>query len=102
MLSRRVLLKSTAILPLGAQLDASTASVETPSLPDKANFRVQEFETCLNAGRWHPLSNGARAGAERYQEYTQRGIWDCSSLWSPSNPDPTAAPKTRQNASLPS
>jgi selenocysteine lyase/cysteine desulfurase len=58
-----------------------------PSLPDKTNFRVQEFETCLNAGRWHPLSNGARAAAERYQEYKQRGIWDRSGLWSPSNPD---------------
>jgi selenocysteine lyase/cysteine desulfurase len=51
-------------------------------------LRVQEFETCLNAGRWHPLSNGARRAAERYQEYKQRGIWDRSGgLWSAANPD---------------
>ena len=69
---------------LSADLASATAN---PTLPDKANFRVQEFETCLNAGRWHPLSNGARAAADKYQEYKQRGIWDRSGLWSSSNPD---------------
>jgi hypothetical protein len=64
-----------------------TVAVAKPTLPDKTNFRVQEFETCLKAGRWHPLSNGTRLAAERYHEYKQRGIWDRRGLWSASNPN---------------
>jgi selenocysteine lyase/cysteine desulfurase len=88
MFTRRNLLKGSSAFALGAAVDgASSANVNAPSLPDKSNFRVNEFETCLNAGRWHPLSNGARQAAERYNEYKQRGIWDRSGLWSASNPN---------------
>lgn len=88
MLSRRQLIGTSAAVTLQAHLCASlSAATKHPSLPDKTNFRVQEFETCLNAGRWHPLSNGARAAAEQYNEYKQRGIWDRSGLWEPSNPN---------------
>src|SRR5947207_2517972 len=66
-------------------LALALAAPTKPTLPDKQNFRVQDFETCLNAGRWHPLSNGARQAADLYQEYKQRGIWDWSSLWSAPN-----------------
>lgn len=58
------------------QASAAAAAASTPKLPDTANFRVHEFETCLNAGRWHPMSKGAREAANRYQEYKERGIWD--------------------------
>ena len=88
MLSRRNLLQ----MPGAAALYGGIAK---PLLPDKANFRVQEFETCLNAGRWHPLSNGARAAAEQYQEYKQRGIWDRSNLWTPTNPDSHGGSQTQ-------
>ncbi|MCX6589987.1 MAG: aminotransferase class V-fold PLP-dependent enzyme [Acidobacteria bacterium] len=81
MLSRRHL------LAVPGALAASAATTPAPTLPDKANFRVQQFETCLNNGRWHPLSNGARQAAEQYQEYKQRGIWDRSGLWAPTNPN---------------
>jgi selenocysteine lyase/cysteine desulfurase len=88
MFSRRQLFGKSAGVALQAHLSASlSTAVANPRLPDKANFRVQEFETCLNAGRWHPLSNGARLAADQYQEYKQRGIWDRSSLWAASNPD---------------
>ena len=60
--SRRSILAGSEAFTLAAGLNASDPK---PSLPDKANFRVQEFETCLNAARWHPLSNGARLAAER-------------------------------------
>ncbi|MGJ5820404.1 aminotransferase class V-fold PLP-dependent enzyme [Paludibaculum fermentans] len=80
MLSRRGFFQSSGAVALG-----SAATI--PSLPDKANFRVQEFQTCLNAGRWHPLSNGARAAADLYQEYKQRGIWDRDGLRSGTNPN---------------
>jgi selenocysteine lyase/cysteine desulfurase len=80
--SRRSLFARSRSFAVAASLSASETK---PTLPDKANFRVQEFETCLNAGRWHPLSNGAREAANRYQEYKQRGIWDRSGLWSPNN-----------------
>lgn len=80
MFTRRSLLHSSAAAAFGA--------VDTkPALPDKANFRVQQFQTCLNAGRWHPLSNGARAAADLYQEYKQRGIWDRGGLRSAGNPN---------------
>jgi selenocysteine lyase/cysteine desulfurase len=84
MLSRRQFLPSYGALALSA---TTSVAGSTPSLPDKSNFRVQEFETCLNNARWHPLSNGARAAATAYQEYKQRGMWDRSSIWSPTNPD---------------
>jgi selenocysteine lyase/cysteine desulfurase len=88
MFTRRKLLKGSSALALGAAVEgASSAAITQPTLPDKSNFRVGEFETCLNAGRWHPLSNGARQAAERYHEYKQRGIWDRSGLWSASNPN---------------
>jgi len=31
---------------------------------------------CLNNARWHPLSDGATAGMERYIAYKRRGIWN--------------------------
>ncbi|WP_321472580.1 aminotransferase class V-fold PLP-dependent enzyme [uncultured Paludibaculum sp.] len=83
MVTRRKLFQNSSMMALSA-LGSGAAR---PTLPDKANFRVQEFETCLNAGRWHPLSNGARKAADLYQEYKQRGIWDRGSLGSPSNPN---------------
>ena len=62
MLTRRNLLKTTGLVALEAVSSRSSfATLTKPTLPDRENFRVQEFETCLNAGRWHPLSNGARA-----------------------------------------
>ena len=79
MLSRRHVLAVPGAL-------AVPAAGGGPGLPDKGNFRVQQFETCLNNARWHPLSNGARAAAEQYQEYKQRGIWDRSGLWAAANP----------------
>lgn len=80
MVTRRNLFQRSSMVMLGA-----LGSGAVPALPDTANFRVQEFETCLNAGRWHPLSNGARKAAELYQEYKQRGIWDRSGPWTASN-----------------
>jgi selenocysteine lyase/cysteine desulfurase len=83
----RTFLEGSATAAAGAEVRDGTATISKPALPDRTNFRVQEFETCLNAGRWHPLSNGARLAAERYQEYKQRGIWDRSGLWDASNPN---------------
>jgi selenocysteine lyase/cysteine desulfurase len=81
-------MEGSAIAAMGAEVrDGMTAARSKPALPDKTNFRVQEFETCLNAGRWHPLSNGARLAAERYHEYKQRGVWDRNGLGSASNPN---------------
>src|ERR1700749_4143909 len=88
MLTRRDLLKTSGLLTLGAtthDLRATMTSAK-PALPDRDNFRVQEFETCLNSGRWHPLSNGARASVDRYHEYKQRGIWDRKGLEGISDP----------------
>ncbi len=87
MMSRRTLLKTTGIASLHAATSPVPASVLTPpTLPDRHNFRAQDFETCLNAGRWHPLSNGARAAVDRYHEYKQRGIWDRTGLDIPQDP----------------
>ena len=58
MVTRRSLIGSTGL---------AFAAGRAP-LPDRANFRVQDFETCLNNARWHPLSNGARAVANLNQE----------------------------------
>ena len=85
MLSRRTLLKTSGLLALESALPA-LPQAEAPTLPDRANFRCQEFEVCLNSGRWHPLSNGARAAVNRYHEYKQRGIWDHPTLEAPSDP----------------
>ncbi len=88
MFTRRTFLQGSGAIGMGAEVRVAVPSVApTPKLPDRANFRVQEFETCLNAGRWHPLSVGARLAADRYHEYKQRGIWDRSGLWSASNPN---------------
>jgi len=88
MFTRRTFLQGSGAVATGAEIrEGIAAAVAKPVLPDKASFRVQEFETCLNAGRWHPLSNGARLAAERYQEYKQRGIWDRSGLWAAGNPN---------------
>jgi selenocysteine lyase/cysteine desulfurase len=86
--TRRTLLQGTGVAALGA-------AVSKPTLPDKENFRVQDFETCLNNGRWHPLSNGARAAADKYQEYKQRGIWDRNGLWTASNPNQHGGSQTQ-------
>jgi hypothetical protein len=81
-------MEGSATASKGAEVrDGMTTAIAKPALPDKTNFRVQEFETCLNAGRWHPLSSGARLAAERYHEYKQRGIWDRIGLWSAGNPN---------------
>jgi selenocysteine lyase/cysteine desulfurase len=89
MLTRRNLLKTSGLLTLGTAAPysayANLASAR-PTLPDRANFRVQEFETCLNSGRWHPLSNGARAAVDRYHKYKQRGIWARKGLEGPADP----------------
>lgn len=37
---------------------------------------VVRSEVCLNNARWHPLSEGAAAGMERYIAYKKRGIWN--------------------------
>lgn len=88
MLTRRDLLKTSGLAALGAATSGNAfATIAKPTLPDRENFRVQEFETCLNAGRWHPLSNGARAAVNRYHEYKQRGIWDRTSIETPNNPN---------------
>jgi selenocysteine lyase/cysteine desulfurase len=86
--TRRTLLQGTGVAALGA-------AVSKPTLPDKENFRVQDFETCLNNGRWHPLSNGARAAVDKYQEYKQRGIWDRNGLWTASNPNQHGGSQTQ-------
>jgi len=87
MMTRRNLLKASGVLG-AATVTAPKVEAwsSVPTLPDKANFRVQEFETCLNAGRWHPLSNGARAAVDRYHEYKQRGIWDKTDIDKPADP----------------
>ena len=89
MFTRRKLLKGSSAFALGAAVEgASSAAITQPPLClTSRTLRVGEFETCLNAGRWHPMSNGARQAAERYHEYKQRGIWDRSGLWSASNPN---------------
>jgi hypothetical protein len=87
MMSRRTLLQTTGLASLHAAAAPTLASViAPPTLPDRQNFRVQDFETCLNNGRWHPLSNGARAAVDRYHEYKQRGIWDRTGLDIPQDP----------------
>jgi selenocysteine lyase/cysteine desulfurase len=86
--TRRTLLQGTGVAALGA-------AVSKPTLPDKENFRVQDFETCLNNGRWHPLSNGARAAVDKYQEYKQRGIWDRNGLRTASNPNQHGGSQTQ-------
>jgi selenocysteine lyase/cysteine desulfurase len=87
MLTRRDLLKTSSLLALQAVAPALPAQgVTVTTLPDRQNFRCQEFETCLNSGRWHPLSNGARAAVNRYHEYKQRGVWDHPTLEAPADP----------------
>ena len=51
--------------------DAETAAV----LPASSEFKVREYEICLNNARWHPISNGARQAVISYLDYKSRGIW---------------------------
>jgi len=48
----------------------------TPKLPVRGEFTAGDYEVCLNNGRWHPMSKGARAAVIAYLDYKQRGIWN--------------------------
>jgi selenocysteine lyase/cysteine desulfurase len=54
-----------------ASLDTVTASAS--GLPDRREFTVGKYETCLNNARWHPISIGATKAVQRYLEYKATG-----------------------------
>ncbi|SEC10554.1 aminotransferase class V-fold PLP-dependent enzyme [Terriglobus roseus] len=88
MLSRRSLIKNSgaAIVAAKSLLSAPIASAEgATTLPVRDAFVTPQFEVCLNNARWHPLSNSARKATESYLDYKARGVFNQTSLTSPTS-----------------
>lgn len=88
MLSRRSLMKNSGAAMLAAKSLVSSTLAEAEAattLPVRAEFVTPRFEVCLNNARWHPLSNSARKATEAYLDYKASGVFNQTSLASPTS-----------------
>jgi selenocysteine lyase/cysteine desulfurase len=60
-------------LILAAGVASLEAVASAAGLPDKPEFTVGKYETCLNNARWHPIGIGATRAVQRYLEYKATG-----------------------------
>ncbi|RXH58567.1 Cysteine desulfurase [Granulicella sibirica] len=77
-MTRRQIAKGMGMAALGnlAAARVTGSVVESNALPARSEFATDQYETCLNNARWHPLSHGAKQAVIAYLEYKQRGIWN--------------------------
>jgi selenocysteine lyase/cysteine desulfurase len=75
-----------AMLAANSLFSAPVANAEAATtLPVRDAFVTPQFEVCLNNARWHPLSNSARKATEAYLDYKASGVFNQTSLTSPTS-----------------